>query len=76
LFLDLWDCLVATDSIGTVYFIGVGMSKFKQKIILEKVYRTTSLTNKEEQFPIMALSFYAKEQLLFLGDELGNITVY
>lgn len=75
LFLDPFDCLVATDSFGTVFFIGVGLSKFKQKVLLQKVYRTTSLTNKEEQFPVMALSYFRDKGLLFLGDELGNIKV-
>ena len=58
LFLDPYDCLVATDSFGVVFFIAIGQSKFKQKVILQKVYKTTSLTNKEEQFPIMAISYF------------------
>jgi WD40 repeat protein len=34
MFLEPYDCLVATDSFGTVFFIGVGQSKFKQKVVL------------------------------------------
>jgi hypothetical protein len=48
MFLDPYDCLIATDANGIVFFVGIGSSRFKQKILLEKVYKTTSLTNKEE----------------------------
>ena len=48
MFLDPHDCLVAADAYGIIYFIPIGASKFKNKVVLSKSYRTISLTNKEE----------------------------
>jgi DNA gyrase/topoisomerase IV subunit A len=76
IFLDPHDCLVACDSFGILYFIGVLQSKFKQKVMLTKTYTTLSLTNKEEVFPVMAIKFFSEQKLLFLGDEMGNIKIW
>ena len=73
MFLDPHDCLVAADAYGIIYFIPIGSSKVKNKVVLTKSYRTISLTNKEEQFPITAMGFCPNTNILFLGDEFGNI---
>jgi ferredoxin-fold anticodon binding domain-containing protein len=76
IFLDPHFCIVACDSFGILYFIGILKSKFKQKVVLTKTYTTLSLTNKEEAFPVMAIKFFSEQKLLFLGDEMGNIKVW
>ena len=40
------------------------------------MYTTLSLTNKEETFPVMAMDFFSKNGLIFLGDEMGNIKIW
>ncbi len=67
-FLDPYDCLIAIDSTGNVVFYGVGESKFRHKIIMEKQYKTESMTNNLEPFPIKAIAFESDLQILILGD--------
>ena len=73
LFLDGYECLLSVDDHGCITFYGVGDNMFKNKILFEKQYKTESLTNVFEPFPITAIAFYSDEKALILGDEFGNI---
>ncbi len=58
---------------GLVTFYGIGDSKFKNKVILQKQYITQSMTKVAEPFPVTAVKFDKESQILLLGDEFGNI---
>lgn len=76
LFLGNHNLLAAADSYGNILFYGVGETKYRNKLITHKKYKTQSLTNKEEVFPITALNFYQAQKLLIMGDEFGNIEAW
>jgi hypothetical protein len=60
--------LIAVDLNGCLTFYGLGDSKFRNKILLEKQYCTESMTKAVEAFPVTALKFDSNQQLLIIGD--------
>ncbi len=77
IFLDPHNCLAVSDSVGNIFFYAVTPSKIKNKLIKQKLYKTTPLTkNNEEQFPATAIAFNNKNKYFLLGDEFGNVTFW
>lgn len=76
LFLDPFDCLMASDSEGNIMFFAVGNGKFKNKQLLQLEYKTLSATNHIEKFPVSCISFCSSLCLLLLGDEFGNVAIW
>ena len=71
--MDPYECLVNINTNGVLNFYGIGESKFKNKVLIEKQYMTESMTKHMEAFPVTAAKFDKESQILLLGDEFGNI---
>ena len=48
----------------------------KGESVFATSYKTRSLTNKIENFPISSIAFNSRKKLLILGDHFGNITAW
>jgi hypothetical protein len=49
IFLDPHNCLAVSDSVGNIFFYAVTPSKIKNKLIKQKLYKTTPLTKNNEE---------------------------
>lgn len=76
MFLCPFEIILCVDIDGKILFIGGPYSRLRNLLILEKEYLANSVSNKLESFMVLSVSFHAKERLLILGDEFGNISIW
>jgi WD40 repeat protein len=75
-FLNPHNCLVSTDLDGTIYFWGVAPSKFKHELLITTKNEIITSTGKKDFCPIQALTFYAPDDILITGDDVGHIKIW
>jgi hypothetical protein len=56
--------------------MALGQNKLRNKVVLKIPYKTQSITNKYDMFPVTSIAFHSKRRILLLGDEFGNIQTW
>jgi len=79
LFLNPYDCLVASDNKGCLLFFAVYQYKDEASpfhtYLFSIDYKSFSITKKEDKIPVTAMGFYSKLNYLVLGDDFGNVQI-
>lgn len=72
-FLNPHNCLVSTDLLGYFYFWAVAPSNIKSTLVLKTVNKITKDTGGVDNCPVRALEWDPSTEILYGGDDLGNI---
>jgi hypothetical protein len=73
LFLDPHNCLVSVDLAGKMYFWATTPSRIRNTLLIEIFNVVISATGEDDYCPIRTLVFEEEMQILFTGDDNGNI---
>lgn len=72
-FLNPHNCLVSSDLSGYLYFWAVSPSNIKNTLLLKIVNKVTKDTGGVDNCPVRALEWNTTSDILYGGDDLGNI---
>lgn len=75
-FLNPHNCLVATDLSGFIYIWAVAPSNIKNTLMLKVPNKITKDTGGTDSCPVRALDWDCNSELLYGGDDLGNVSVW
>ena len=72
-FLNPYHCLVSTDLAGYFYFWAVTPSHLRNTVILKVPHQVSNDSGRVDNCPVRTLDWDVPSEVLFAGDDLGNI---